>query len=528
MANTRRREILAQHRKIEEIIDSPMLPALVEHLPARSLSELIDRIGIENSQPLIAHASNDQIKGVFDIQLWSAEPGKEDKINVDDFFTYLHSWLELGPAFVSEKLIGLGDEFVAMCFARHLSATDRQKVGLLDGFDFSNAGYDFGIYDVAPKAGLEEIGNEQIWSTLLHALEDLQSVDGDFLDDVLRRCSFERSILKEDISEHHVAEDLQFEAGEIREKRSEKSGFVIATDAFAFLTIAREAALTEVISMLQYDSLSRRYFKLPREEPTPMASTDENVSELIATLQGLGIGVKEDRRTLLLPNFNKVKRNLLEQSLIDLRQESEFLFEKRTEETMYLANVLISGIGLHGNKFSEMNAVKAVKATCNLGLDYIAAQPGADSEELYFELLSPEPGLLRPFQIGFHLLNQLPMHCAEFLSEFLGQKKLAARLRRLSWISAELNHLMPGTIFIKKAKERRFEELRTDVQLLSLVLDHTAVHCLDYLLDPFPVFPRILGMQSQPIRLDRSIRFIETLQDLDAIHGYVSNLTIDI
>jgi hypothetical protein len=87
---------------------------------------------------------------------------------------------------------------------------------------------------------------------------------------------------------------------------------------------------------------------------------------------------------------------------------------------------------------------------------------------------------------------------------------------------------MPGNIFIENAKERRFEEIRTDVQLLSLILDHTAVHCLDYLIDPFPVFPRILGMKPQPVRLDRSIRFIESLQDLDAIHGYVSNLTIDI
>jgi|APSaa5957512535_1039671.scaffolds.fasta_scaffold150045_2 hypothetical protein len=145
MANTRRQQVLAQDKKLESIIDSPMLPALVEQLPAQLFSELVDQVGIERSQPLIAHATNDQIKGLFDIQLWQSEPGKDDTINVDDFFVWLNSWLEAGPVFVSEKLEGLGDEFVAMCFSKHMSATDRTKVGLLNEFDFSNAGLRFSM-----------------------------------------------------------------------------------------------------------------------------------------------------------------------------------------------------------------------------------------------------------------------------------------------------------------------------------------------------------------------------------------------
>ena len=296
MANTRRQHVLAQDKKIESIIDSPMLPALIEQLPVQSLSELIDQIGIERSQPLIAHASNDQIKGIFDIQLWTTEPGKDDAINVDDFFIWLHTWLEVSPAFVSEKLEGLGDEFVAMCFSKHMSATDRTKVGLLDEFDFSNAGDDFGTYDVAPKAGLDEIDDEQIWATILETLEDLQANSSDFLDKVLRRCSFERSILNEDISEHHVSEDLQLHAGEQRESRSEKTGFVIATDAFAFLSIAKDADLMEVLASVQYDSLSRRYFKLPKVAPVTNQDSTDDLADLFATLQDLGIGASNSRR----------------------------------------------------------------------------------------------------------------------------------------------------------------------------------------------------------------------------------------
>jgi hypothetical protein len=143
-------------------------------------------------------------------------------------------------------------------------------------------------------------------------------------------------------------------------------------------------------------------------------------------------------------------------------------------------------------------------------------------------LLSPEPGLLRPFQIGFHLLNQVPVRCAETVANFLSTKNLSSRLQRVAWISAELDHLLPGTVFVRKVKEKRFDELKTDVQSLNLILDHVSIHCLEQLMVPFPLFPRIIGMQPPPIHLDRSVRFVQSLKDLEVVHDFVSNLVIDI
>jgi hypothetical protein len=192
-----------------------------------------------------------------------------------------------------------------------------------------------------------------------------------------------------------------------------------------------------------------------------------------------------------------------------------------------LSNVLIAGVGLRGMPFTEANAVKAVKAICNLGLEYLQRQNNIDEDEVYFELLAAEPRLLRPFQIGYHLLGQLPAYCGDAIGEFLSSKMLASRLRRVPWIASQMDHLMPGEVFSIKASEGKYDELKDDLTTLGLVVDHVAVHCLDHLIDPFPVFPRIIGMQPPPIHLDKSIRFVQTLADLDAIHGYVSSLRID-
>ena len=177
--------------------------------------------------------------------------------------------------------------------------------------------------------------------------------------------------------------------------------------------------------------------------------------------------------------------------------------------------------------FTELNAVRAVRSTCNLGLEYLVKHLAQRPDELHFEFLSPEPGLLRPFQIGFHLLNQFPSTCIEAVVAFLSGERLISRLRRAPSVSAQLEDIMPGEQLILKVLDRNYEDLKQDFELLALVLDHTSIHCLDHLVDAFPVFPKILRMHPPPVYVDRSIRFISDLQDLDDIQRYVTNLRID-
>ncbi len=545
-------------KKIKEIMESPHLPVLVQNMTSRSISDLVNRVGVENSHAIVLHASNEQIKGMLDIQLWQNKPGKMDLLQIDSFFPWLQIWNDLGAEFVSEKLVSLGAEFVAVCFEKHLTAYNTEVVGL------AASGESFGRFDVIPANGIDEIEDELIWFVLLDTLRHLHIHAAEFLDTVLERCSFVRSILREDIAEHHLPEDMQRDLGQERDERAEETGYISATDAFAFLSISDTGTFEEVMLNVQYDDLTRRYFRIQNTQPdaksrdidtpdpgegvmgvesafthsqTPgvQVQTSETSQEDLLQLNGilveLGIGPRRESPQLLPPAEEKSYQSLthlLDQAMHSLQRDSEELFEKRRDEILYLSNILIAGTGVHGAQFTETNAVRAVRSTCNLGLDYLVHHQNADPEELYYSFLSAEPGALLPFQIGYKLLNQVPENCAAALRSFLSSKRTTSRLKRVPWIAAQLDHILPGDSLVEKVTAGKFEELKRDIDLLSLVLDHTAVHAMDYLIDPFPVLPKIISMNPQPIRLDRSIRFISGLGDLEIIQDYVDNLLLDI
>jgi hypothetical protein len=305
--------------------------------------------------------------------------------------------------------------------------------------------------------------------------------------------------------------------------------------------------MTDALSLHQYDGLTRRYFRLltanqesigPADDATVQEretgrerSETDSVLHLKNLLDEVGIG-SDVKVKGLLPSPGQGSAGsgtpLLDLALNMLQSDSESRFLRRRDEVLYLANVLALGTGMHGLPFTEANAVKAVRATCNLGLEYISTHQNIVQQELYFELLSAEPGMLRPFSVGFTLLNQVPRDCVVSLTAFLADKRLTSKLDRLPSIAAQLEDVWPGDRLLPKVESGQFDELKSDIQTLALVLEQVAVHCLDHLVDSFPVFPRILSMDPPPIRLDTSIRFISRLEDLQQIERYVGNLRIDI
>jgi hypothetical protein len=77
--------LVQQQKVLKEVLNNPMLPVLVEQWPAGSISQLIDQVGVENSNALIAHASSEQIRQVLDIQLWTPEPGHATNSSVSRY-----------------------------------------------------------------------------------------------------------------------------------------------------------------------------------------------------------------------------------------------------------------------------------------------------------------------------------------------------------------------------------------------------------------------------------------------------------
>jgi hypothetical protein len=326
-------------------------------MSSRSISDLVNQVGVESSHAIVRHTSNEKIKGILDIQLWQHQPGEFDKLQIDDFFPWLQIWNELGPEFVSEKLEALGVEFVAVCFEKHISAFDTQVVGLAEGgeWESESAGHNFGRFDVIPAKGVSDAVNEEVWFLVLETLDHLQTHANEFLEAVLLGCSFVRSILREDVTEHHAPEEMQRDLGEERDKRAEHTGYITTTDAFAFLSITRSKTFEVLVLDGMYDELTRRYFRIPKEESgmdsenseqphnmdsrteREMSSSETSPEELLqlkGILVELGINTERKAPQLLRPpeaTPHKSLTHLLDQAMRSVQDKSGELFERRRD-----------------------------------------------------------------------------------------------------------------------------------------------------------------------------------------------------
>jgi len=65
---------------LNRILEQPGLVSIIQHLDAQLLGKLVQHVGLEDSGEIIALATTDQIKKLFDLDLWRNEkPGKEEK-----------------------------------------------------------------------------------------------------------------------------------------------------------------------------------------------------------------------------------------------------------------------------------------------------------------------------------------------------------------------------------------------------------------------------------------------------------------
>ncbi len=327
---------------------------------------------------------------MLDIELWKGDPGQVESLDGRSFIAWLDVWNALGAEFVADKLILLGEEFVAYCLGEHLAIADKDVVGV------ATPGYEYGRYDLMPRdeyAG--DGGLTSYWEVLHCSLDMLWSENPDFLLRVLGRCIFVRSIHNEDVSENNVADRLHLDMAWEREQRRAGEGFASSEDASAFLLASRDRSLDELMIQVSYDLLTARHFRVQRqrdmpatddrinvEKPGEAGTVDDAVSEVeepmsaddVAEVESAlkGLGVMEEPQPAVRQLLTNGKRGqtplLLDRVMQDLANTSPLMSQQRLDEIVYLANILMAGTELAGQTFSEANAVKAVRATCNLGL----------------------------------------------------------------------------------------------------------------------------------------------------------------
>lgn len=396
---------LAQPRPLQlltRLLEEPELVGMVQALPPRALCNLIQHIGLEDCGELISLATTEQLKKVFDEDLWRSErPGKDESFDADRFALWLEVMLEAGDEFTAERLTELPEDLVTLALHRHIMVINIDELAVEmadrgeDDDDLTEKALDSCLY--------HEIGEYQIiskrhdgWDAIVSVLLALDQNHQDFLQRVLARCCrVSTAYIEENGGLHNVltSDDmLESDAAAEREDRRATEGFVAPTSAASFLGLARQTPLADILAAQAPDPVTRAYFRVyapgpalttaaaTRAQAREAAEQATKVARLLELLGEANVLPEADPALLLEGDIESqalAAQELFKQAIVELQEHNAVLHTQRMSEFGYLANVLLAGCSVMGRSFRPFEAAEAAVAVCTLGLEHLLdAAPG--------------------------------------------------------------------------------------------------------------------------------------------------------
>jgi hypothetical protein len=370
-----------------QMLDDPQLAPQLQALPAPVLRQVILQIGLEDAGELVALSSLEQLREVFDEDLWRRpQPGQDDAFDAARFCTWLEVLLEAGDAFVADRLAELSEDFLVFAFSRLLRALDTAEVaasiadddeaGLIDKVLEAEGCQELGDYLIVARI---ESGWDTVWTTLV-ALDDRHP---ELLRAVLHRCWLATREQAEGAGgiyavltgEEQLLEDARAE----REERRAAGGYVSPADARAFLGLARHAPAGP-----ETDPITRAYFRELRLVPVApglagggsRASRSAPLRRLLAEAGALP--VPEDAA----PPGDSLFRS----TVAELAGSNPQAHQRVVEELAYLANVLVAGDT--SRAWQPVEAAERVLELCDAGLRAVLEREGNAAPEAARQTLS--------------------------------------------------------------------------------------------------------------------------------------------
>jgi hypothetical protein len=363
-------------RLLRQMLADPTLAQELRALPAPALRRVILRVGLEDAGELVALSSLEQLREVFDEDLWrSPEPGRDDAFDAARFCVWLEVLHEAGEGFVADRLAELSEDFLVFAFSRLLRALDAAEVaasirdddeaGLIDKVLEAEDCRELGEWLIVARV---ENGFDAVWATLL-GLDDRHP---ELLHAVLHRCwlatreqAEAASGLYEVLSgEEQLLEDARAE----REERRAARGHVAPADARAFLALAGRAPAEP-----GPDPITRAYFRELRPaatgpaRPGAGAGGDRRAAPLRRLLAEAGVEPVPGEAST--PEDSRFRR-----AVAELADSEPQVHQRVVEELAYLANVLVAGDT--SRAWQPVEAAERVLALCDAGLREVLARRG--------------------------------------------------------------------------------------------------------------------------------------------------------
>lgn len=536
---------------VRKLLDNPRLPAFIENLDTPTLGKLIRHVGMTDAQELMALATPAQLSELIETESWSSDrPGTEEAFDPEKFLEWILVWYDMGPAFMAKKLVDVGDESLTLALMRLVIVVNIEEFA--PGSSYEGA-QEFDVFQRHVSVeDLETFGkyavfgrDEEHWPVLRNILQELWSEDPDLLTLALGRCRFDRSVLAQDLSEKDSERVLHHDLAWNREKKREGQGYATPLGATMFLTEARNGNFADLLIQVNYDPVTKRHLERLDEARRETARAESDAGDTLQSTESATRAKDDDwqeieslleseriiqlatpRRLLAGPSTGSER--YLQRALKGLEGRNAAALQSRLDEIVYLANLLVAGSSLEGGIFTDAEAAKAVHATCNLGLEYcIFEEPWDDEEAMLAGFLEAEPGLVKAFRIGYHLICQLPHKAIVTLVRELTGVRAQRELRPHPWIAEQVAKSIADANLQGEVDEDMLEGVRDIFDNLSLVFDHSTCQRLRILCDAFPCYPRSLEPDAKPsVRVDTRRRYVATPADLRAILEYLDRLRL--
>ena len=526
---------------LTRILDEPNLVAAVQALPARALGKLIEHVGLEDCGEIVALATTQQLKGIFDDDLWCSErPGKDESFDAQRFALWLEIMLEAGEDFAAQKLAELPEDLVTLALYKNILVINIEQLAMARSEGPSD---DDGLTEKALESCLcEEIDEYRIisrfhegWDAILSVLLALDRAHHDFLARVLEHCCHMATEYIDDNGGLYqvLTSDamLESDVGADREDRRAEEGFVAPSSAASFLALARTTDLAEIMAAKKRDPVTHAYFRslrgqsrtVPDPDSAPARATAAaEAAPLVELLRDAEVLPPAGGPMLLLqapPDASRTHEDgVFTQAMRTLRAQKDDLYEQRMEELAYLTNVLAAGCAIEGRSMRPLEAAHAAVATCNLGLDRLLQDEPAQATA---STMLRQESIDKLFRMGWRLLAQdVQLPAARALDNLLTREARregdGERTRRLE----QANRTLHAAIATGKPWTAlgRLTALQTD-------LDAATLATLLALMDECPTLRGELAAQARAAQEDarQELRFISMGQQLRSVQAFLAH-----
>jgi hypothetical protein len=416
---------LSARALLARILEQPNLVAAVQALPAPALGKLINHVGLEDAGEIVALATSEQIRHIFDDDLWrSPRPGQDEAFDADRFALWLEIMLEAGEAFAAQRLAELPEDLVTLALARQVLVINIEEMAVT----MSNRRSDDDVLlEKALESCLcEEIGEYRIiarrhegWDAILGVLLALDRDHHAYLARVLDRCCYAAAeYIEENGGLYDVLtseEMLEADAAAEREDRRAEQGYISPSSAASFLALARTTELDEIVRARERDPITKAYFRelgphasqvgTPAKGGAAAADAPDarEAVKLVELLLEAEVLPKAQARALLeAPRSGQGDKpeGLLTQALRRLAARAAGDHARRMAELAFLANVLAAGCSIAERAFRPAEAARAAVAVCNLGLEHLVEHKAGTVDAALAS------GADRLFRVGWRLLWQ--------------------------------------------------------------------------------------------------------------------------